>query len=306
VSAAPTITLTDRVQYGALRVVVALLGLVPFRVASAAGAALGRFGYSPLGIRRTVVDNQLEMAYPELSVAERSAIARAAYENLGRVGLETTVLSKLPPGRVLALFHEPHGWEHVTTALAAGQGLLLVSGHLGNWELGAGFLAARGVPIEAVARRMNNPLVDGYLTRSRQRLGVTVVFDHDAVKRIPRAVREGHAVALLADQGVKGLAASYVPFFGRLARTPKGPAVFALRFGIPCVLAVVVREPDGRYRMIFEPVPVVDTGDREHDVDAIVAAYTAQLEAIVRRYPGQYLWHHRRWRRQPDLSNVEP
>jgi KDO2-lipid IV(A) lauroyltransferase len=135
---------------------------------------------------------------------------------------------------------------------------------------------------------------------------VTVIFDHDAVKRIPRAVREGKAVGLLADQGVKGLAASYVPFFGRLARTPKGPAVFALRFGIPCVLAVVVRETDGRYRMLFEPVPVTDTGDREGDTDRIVAAYTAQLERIVRQYPGQYLWHHRRWRRQPDLSNIEP
>jgi KDO2-lipid IV(A) lauroyltransferase len=246
------------------------------------------------------------MAYPELSATERDAIARAAYENLGRVGLETTVLSTLPAGRVLELFHEPRGWEHVTQALAAGKGLLLVSGHLSNWELGAGFLAARGVPIEAVARRMNNPLVDGYLTRSRQRLGVTVIFDHDAVKRIPRAVREGKAVGLLADQGVKGLAASYVPFFGRLARTPKGPAVFALRFGIPCVLAVVVRETDGRYRMLFEPVPVTDTGDREGDTDRIVAAYTAQLERIVRQYPGQYLWHHRRWRRQPDLSNIEP
>jgi len=294
------------VQYAALRVIVALLGLVPFGVASAAGACFGRLGYSPLGIRRKVVDAQLDMAYPELSATERDAIARAAYENLGRVGLETTVLSTLPAGRVLELFHEPRGWEHVTQALAAGKGLLLVSGHLSNWELGAGFLAARGVPIEAVARRMNNPLVDGYLTRSRQRLGVTVIFDHDAVKRIPRAVREGKAVGLLADQGVKGLAASYVPFFGRLARTPKGPAVFALRFGIPCVLAVVVRETDGRYRMLFEPVPVTDTGDREGDTDRIVAAYTAQLERIVRQYPGQYLWHHRRWRRQPDLSNIEP
>ncbi len=301
-----TVRLVDRLQYAALRVIVALLGLVPFGVASAAGACFGRLGYSPLGIRRKVVDAQLEMAYPELSVTERDAIARAAYENLGRVGLETTVLSTLPAGRVLELFHEPRGWEHVTQALAAGKGLLLVSGHLSNWELGAGFLAARGVPIEAVARRMNNPLVDGYLTRSRQRLGVTVLFDHDAVKRIPRAVREGKAIGLLADQGVKGLAASYVPFFGRLARTPKGPAVFALRFGIPCVLAVVVRETDGRYRMLFEPVPVIDTGDREGDTERIVAAYTAQLERIVRQYPGQYLWHHRRWRRQPDLSNIEP
>jgi KDO2-lipid IV(A) lauroyltransferase len=96
------------------------------------------------------------------------------------------------------------------------------------------------------------------------------------------------------------LSSIFVPFFGRLARTPQGPAVFALRLGVPCVLALVTREPDGLYTLRFEPVPVVDTGDRERDVEAIVAAYTSQLEAWVRKYPGQYLWQHRRWRRRPD------
>ncbi len=293
------ITLAHRIQYGALRAVVALLGLMPFRAASAAGARLGRLGYWPLGIRRTVVEQQLAAAYPDLPAGERAAIARDAYENLGRVGLETSVLAKLPPGRVVGLFHEPHGWEHVTAALAAGKGVLLVSGHLGNWELGAAYLAARGVPVEAVARHMNNPLFDDYLARSRRRLGVDVLFDDAAAPRIPRAARAGRAIALLADQDAKGLASTFVPFFGRPARTPKGPAVFARRLGIPCLMALVVREADGRYRMLFEPVPVTDTGDRDADTDAIVAAYTAQLEAVVRRYPGQYLWHHKRWKRQP-------
>jgi Kdo2-lipid IVA lauroyltransferase/acyltransferase len=297
--AADRVTLADRLQYAALRAMVAVMRLVPFGTASAIGARVGRLGYTPFAIRRRVVDAQLAAAFPDWSADERRAIARESYENLGRVALETTLVSTLPTDRVLALFDPPIGWEHVAGALAAGKGMLLISGHLANWELGAAYLAARGVPIDAVARHMNNPLFDGYLSRSRRRLGVQVLFDHEAAPRIPRSARAGRAVALLADQDAKGLVSTFVPFFGRLARTPKGPAVFALRLGIPAILALVVREPNGQYRMVFEPVPVVDTGDRDADTDRIVAAYTAQLEAVIRRYPGQYLWHHKRWKRRP-------
>jgi KDO2-lipid IV(A) lauroyltransferase len=106
-------------------------------------------------------------------------------------------------------------------------------------------------------------------------------------------------VAFVADQGVIGLASTFVPFFGRPAKTPRGPAVFALRMDVPVVFAAPIRKPNGRFSFIFERVEVPRTGDREKDIDAIVAAYTATLERWVRRVPGQYLWHHRRWRRQP-------
>jgi KDO2-lipid IV(A) lauroyltransferase len=98
---------------------------------------------------------------------------------------------------------------------------------------------------------------------------------------------------------VKGLASTYVPFFGRPAKTPRGPAVFALRFRAPMILIVPVREPSGLYRMNLERIPLVDTGDREADIDMMVATWTRMLEGWVRRYPEQYFWQHQRWRRQP-------
>jgi KDO2-lipid IV(A) lauroyltransferase len=127
-----------------------------------------------------------------------------------------------------------------------------------------------------------------------------VLRDADAVRRIPRSFRDGHAVAFVADQGVMKLASTFVPFFGRPAKTPRGPAVFALRFRIPIFFITCVRETSGKYRCIIVPVEVNETGDREADVDATVARYTGILESLVRRYPDQYFWHHRRWRRQPD------
>jgi KDO2-lipid IV(A) lauroyltransferase len=183
-------------------------------------------------------------------------------------------------------------------ALARGRGVMFVSGHLGNWELGGSYVAARGVKLEAVARRMQNPLFDRYLTDTRGRIGMTVIHDADAVRRVPRAIKEGHAVAFLVDQGAVGLASTWVPFFGRYAKTPRGPAVFTLRLNAALIFATAVRRESGRFSLHLEEVPVERTGELERDVDGIVAAYTSTLERWVRRYPEQYFWHHRRWKHQ--------
>lgn len=291
---------THRIQYGALRAMIAVLSLVPWRVASAVGAAIGRLGYWPFRIRRRVAEKQIADSFPEMTPAERRAITIGAYANLGRVGIETSLASRLDARTTLDLFHPPVGWEYLEGPTAKGQGVILVSGHLGNWELGAAYVAARGLKVSAVVRGQSNKLFENYVNRSRHRLGWNTIWDGDAIRGIPRAIRDGHVVPLLADQGVLGLSSIFVPFFGRLARTPQGPAVFALRLGAPCVVCVVTRQPDGRYRLSVEPVEITDTGDRERDVEAIVTAYTRQLEAWVRRYPDQYLWQHRRWRRRPD------
>jgi KDO2-lipid IV(A) lauroyltransferase len=292
-------TLAHRAQYAALRATVAVLSILPLRAASALGERLGMLGYRPLRIRRTVVERHVAAAFPELDRAAVQRVAREAYAHLGRTTIETALLPTLGRERILGLVEETPGWEEVDRAMTAGNGLILVSGHLGNWELGGAYLAARGVPIDVIARRMSNPRFDRYLTETRERIGMKVVYDDDAARRTPRALREGRAVAFLADQGVLGLASTFVPFFGRPAKTPRGPAVFALRMNVPLVFAAPIRQPNGRYHFVFERVDVARTGDREGDIDTIVAAYTATLERLIRRAPGQYLWHHRRWRRQP-------
>jgi len=296
---APKVTLSHRVQYGALRAVIKGLDAMSWEQATRFGERLGAFGYSPLGVRRTVVERQIAAAFPGLDEGEVLRIARASYEHLGRTTIETALLSTLGPGKVLDLFEGVDNWTCVERARAQGKGIIFVTGHLGNWELAGAYVAARGVGVDAVARRMENPLFDAYLTRTRQRLGMTVVHDSDAVRRTPRSLREGRGIAFLSDQGVLGLASTFVPFFGRPAKTPRGPAVFALRLKAPVVFGIAIRQPSGKYRMSFEPVTVQDTGDRDRDVDAVVAEYTKTLERWVRRAPEQYFWHHRRWRRQP-------
>ena len=296
-AAAPRVTLAHRAQYYALRAAVAMLGRVGLSRAGAVGARIGALGYRPLGVRRAVVERQVRAAFPGLAEPEVMRIARASYENLGRTTIETALLPGCTREQVLALFDEVHGWDVVERALALGRGIFFVSGHLGNWELAGSYIAAR-IPFEAVARRMQNPLFDAYITRTRNQIGMTIIHDADAVRRVPRASREGKGIGFLVDQGAVGLASSWVPFFGRFAKTPRGPAVFALRLGAPVIFAAAVRRPNGRYVMEFQEVPVAPTGDREVDVDRIVADYTATIERWVRRYPEQYFWHHRRWKHQ--------
>jgi len=291
-------TLAHRLEYGALRGVVAVLKRIGLRSASAVGAGLGTLGYRPFGVRREVVERQVRAALPALPPNEVHRIAKASYAHLGRTTSETALLPLYDAARIISLFEEVEGWSIVEERLAREKGLIVVTGHLGNWELGGAYLAARGLPIHAVARYMANPLFDRYLTRTRERIGMTIVHDDEAVRRVPRALRRGDAVAFLIDQGAVGLASTWVPFFGRLAKTPRGPAVFALRLGAPIVFGVAIRQPSGRFRLSFEPIDTSDTGNLEADVERIVAEYTTVLERWVRRAPEQYFWHHRRWKHQ--------
>ena len=302
---APPPSMAHRAEYLALRTAMGGIGALSWRRAGDIGARLAMLGYRPFGIRRRVVDRQIAAAFPELSAGEVSRIARGAYAHLGRVVGESAVVPALGREGALGMFESVAGWEHVERAIDRGRGLILVTGHVGNWELAGTYVAARGVPVDVIVRRMSNPLFDAYLNETRLRLGMTVVYDQEAVRRTPRALNAGRAVGILADQGGKGIAAIHVPFFGRPARTPHGPAVFALRGDVPLVFAAAVREPSGSYRMSFEPVLVDRTGNRERDIEAVVRRYTGILERWIRAYPEQYFWHHHRWKRQPPDTPLE-
>ncbi len=262
-------------------------------------------GYKPLRIRKHVVERQIAAAFPDLTPAEVQTIARASFAHLGRTAIETALLPGIGRQGLLDLVTRVDGWEHFERAIAAGGGIVIMAGHHGNWELLAGYIAARGVAVDVIVRGMANPLFDSYINGIRRALGLTVVHDSEAVKRTPRALREGKAVGFVADQGVLGLASTYVNFFGRPAKTPRGAAVFALRFNAPVLFVDALRQPDGSYQVVIEPIEVAVTGNREADVDAIITRFTELLEKWVRLVPAQYFWQHRRWKRQPPDTPME-
>jgi KDO2-lipid IV(A) lauroyltransferase len=291
-------------EYAMLRTVAATLGPLGIHRAGDIGARIARLGYWPLGIRRGVVTRHLAACFPERNAAERAELARQTYEHLGRVGMETILMSRLGRDSVGDLLERVDGWDAVERARERGKGIVLVAAHLGNWELLGAFLVHVGIPVAAVAKRQINPLSDAFVNRTRRRLGIDVVYDDEAVRKLPRMLRDGYALGLLSDQAGLG-AATHVPFFGRPARTPRGASVFSLRFGAPMLYVLAARQPSGKFILHIEEVEVTRTSDLEADVEATTVRFTAVIEKWVRRYPGQYLWAHRRWKRQPENTPPE-
>jgi KDO2-lipid IV(A) lauroyltransferase len=292
-------TFAHRAEYYTMRATIGALRTLSWDAACKVGERLGALGYKPLGIRKHVVEKQIAAAFPELDHTAVVTLARESYEHLGRTFIETALLGSLGKEGLLRLVERVDGWEIIDDVMSKGKGAVMVTGHIGNWELAGAYVAARGVPLDAIARGMANPLFDDYVNRAREITGMTVVHDSEAVRRTPRSLRAGRAVAFVADQGVLGLASTYVPFFGRPAKTPRGAAVFALRFEVPVIFVVALRQPNGRFRIVVERIEANRTSSMDRDVDAIVATFTEHLEKWVRLVPAQYFWQHRRWRRQP-------
>lgn len=292
-------TLVQRLEYGVLRLVSTLLRPLSWSAATGVGAFIGGLGYSPFRMRAARVERAIRAAFPEFSESRVREVARESYRGLGRVTIESILLSREEREAVVAAFSGSDGWELMENALAEKRGVVLVSGHIGSWELAAAYMAARDVPVDAIAMHMANPLSDNFIRRTRERLGVRVIFDDEAVRAIPRALKEGRAVGFLSDQAAKGLASTFVDFFGRPAKTPRGAAVFAIRSKLPMLFVAAIRQPDLSYRFTVRNIPLAATGDRERDVDETVRRYTQVLEDLVREHPEQYFWQHRRWKRQP-------
>lgn len=242
------------------------------------------------------MDRHLALAFPERRAPWRRRVGRASYRHLGREGVAALRLAELGPEAVVRRT-EVTGLDRLREARETGGGGVVVTGHVGNWEIGGAAVAARGVPLAAVALRQANPLFDRDLVRMRERLGLRIVYKKDLPAGAMRVLRSGGLVAVLGDQNpIRG--GISVDFFGQEAETARGPAVLALRAETPLFLGVALRTPgpEARYRVRIDEVPVERTGDLEGDVRRLVQSYTRRLEDVVRRAPEQYFWQHRRWK----------
>jgi len=291
-------TVAHRVEYALARTLETAVATLPEGAADAVGRRIGRMVHR-LGIRRKVVEGNLRHAFPEQTEAWIRRTTLAAYEHLGRESAAILRLGKLDRQAIVDRT-VPVGWDELEEALAEGKGVMLVTGHYGNWEIAAATVASRGTPIAAIVRRQGNRLVDARLDALRRDLGVETITQREAPSRVPRLLRKNGVIGIVGDQDARK-AGVFVPFFGRPASTHRGPAVFALKLGAP-VFACVARRlpgPGVRYEVSGQRVPVVRTGDAEADIQALTAELAARLEGEIRKAPEQYFWFHRRWKTRP-------
>ena len=180
--------------------------------------------------------------------------------------------------------------------------MLVLTGHLGAWELSSFYHSLMGYPMSLVIRRLDNPLVDAYVNGVRAMHGNRVIHKDDFARGLLTAMHRGETVGILMDTNMTPPQGVFVPYFGVEACTATAMARVALRSGAAVLPGFLVWEAaEGRYVLRFgEELELVRTGDAETDIVANTALFTATIESYVRRYPEQWLWVHRRWKTRPE------
>ncbi len=266
--------------------------LLPLDSASALGGALGRTIGPHFGVTKRARIN-LRLAMPELSDGEIEIVIRRMWDNLGRVMFEYPHLRQIqcfgPESRVEIL-----GVENIDRSIAAGRQIIMVSGHLGNWEIAPLAAEQYGLAAAHVYRAVNNPLIDRMIARMRPGLNEFMPKGAVASRRAVAAVKEGMHLGMLVDQKLNdGIA---VRFFGRDAMTAPALARLAQRYDLDIIPVRGERLRGARFRLTVHPkVELPNTGDRNADVAAIMERVNAILEGWIRDRPEQWLWLHRRW-----------
>lgn len=289
-----------RIEFWAVSLAVRALGILPRATARFGGRALGYAAYLVLGRLRSVGQQNLRMALPGMGRRERKRILRGEYRSLGWQLAEFCLMPGYGAERARHLIRYD-GLESYLAARDRGKGVLVLTGHLGAWELSSFFHSLMGYPMGMVIRRLDNPLIDAMVNRIRCLHGNRVMHKDDFARGLIGEMRAGGTVGILMDTNMTPPQGVFVPFFGVPACTASGMARVARKTGAAVLPGFLLWEAaERRYVLHFgEELEVVATEDQDEDARVNTARFTAVIEGYVRRYPDQWLWMHRRWKTRP-------
>jgi KDO2-lipid IV(A) lauroyltransferase len=296
--------LRERLEYALVWPFIKLIGLLPRPLARAIGITLGLAVYTLHRRLRRVGLRNLALAFPDMPERERRRILRGEFISLGRQLAEVCLFPRYTRENLSRIVIYD-GFENFERAYARGKGVLFLTGHLGAWELSAFAHSLNGHPLSIVMRSLDNPHIDALLESYRTMHGNRTVDKDDFVRGLLSAMRAGETVGILMDTNMTPPQGVFVDFFGIPACTASGLARIALRTDAAVVPGFTVWDSNLRkYILRFEPaVELIRTGDNKNDNEADVVANTAEftkvLEDVIRRYPDQWLWVHRRWKTRP-------
>lgn len=287
--------LRARLGVALLRLLAALLRPVSWATVQRVGRALGTLGWLLAGRDRRRTLHHLALAFSHLSPRERRALGLACFRHQGTNLTECLYLLS-HDCRVVFQQVEVEGWENVEAVRAAGRPVFILTGHCGNWELLGATMNCRKLGLATVARPLNDPEFQELILEYRDRYGTETIERGTAAaaRKLLQVFRTGRALCMLIDQDTR-VEGVWVSFFGRPAYTPVGAAKFALRQDAAVIPAFIERRPDGTHLARFLP-PL----DLPPDPEEATALMTRSIEEQVRRRPEQWVWMHRRWRRQPE------
>ncbi|HVZ83656.1 MAG TPA: lysophospholipid acyltransferase family protein [Terracidiphilus sp.] len=290
----------QKLEYWLVVAIARSLGALPRGLARWKAGCLAWFVYVLVPRLRQVGLRNLELALPELSPAERQRILRGVYRHLGWQLVEFCRMPRYTPENTRNWIRT-EGMENYLAARARGKGVLVLTGHLGAWELSSFYHSLMGYPMGMVIRRLDNRALDAFVNGIRCLHGNRVFHKDDFGRGLILAMREGGTVGILMDTNMTPPQGVFADFFGLKACTASGLAHIALRSGAAVLPGFMLWEPkEGKYVLHFGPeIVLARTGDTDADVLAATQQCNDVLESWIRRYPDQWLWIHRRWKTRP-------
>lgn len=264
------------------------------------GRRLGDFMYCASRRYRRVAIKNLSSAYPDWSKAQVRETAKSTCRHFAKGMLEFLYLLNLPTEE-LGRWIDLEGSEHLDEALSKGHGAILITAHLGNWELFARKLALSGYKLNVIARNSDDPTMTGTANKMREKAGYHVLDKKNSALPAIRALKRNEVLGILPDQNT--FTGVFVDFFGMPCATATGPAVFALRSGAPVMCGFARRTEEGRFKaVIYPPLDVSITGNEEEDIHRLTQLLTKAIEDEIRKDPSQWLWLHDRWKRASEAT----
>ncbi|MBR0260234.1 MAG: lysophospholipid acyltransferase family protein [Selenomonadaceae bacterium] len=289
--------------YRTLMLMSKMIRLLPYDVLLFLGQVFGHLYYLLVKKQR---ERAVAQMMPALNISEAEArkLVRKSFINLARNMLDILYMPNLNE-KNLSEYIEIDNLERMRTALLGGQGVVVLTGHIGTWEWLSAAFSLNGMPVTAIAKLQPNAQYSRVLDDLRATIHVEI-FNRgtNELRAAGRALKEGKILGFLADQDA-GPGGAFIKFLGKTASTPLGPAVFARRFNAPVLPAFIIRKENGRHLVkIGEIMHFEDTGDTDADLLRFTEKMTKILEEVIRENPTQWLWFQKRWNTPPEMQKT--
>ncbi len=274
---------------------------LPWHLGVQFGGILGKVAFYLLRRERERSLEGLRVAFGrDKSEKELNRIARRNFQNLGKGLIEILNLRHLTRRQIESLV-TIEGEEYLKAAESSGKGTVLITGHIGNWELLGAVLSLKGYRLHVIAAPLYDPRIDELIIRLRSKFNIETISrgSPSSSKKILGVLKKKEILALLIDQDtqVKGV---FVNFFNQKAHTPAGAAQLALKSDATTITFFITRLPGDRHKItINKPMTLVRSDDNKKDIEVNTAIFTAKIEEHIKQYPEQWVWMHRRWKTQP-------
>jgi KDO2-lipid IV(A) lauroyltransferase len=280
------------------RIAAAGVFVLPMRLGVFLGGKLGVLLFFLLKKQRLLTIENLTSAFgAEKSEKEIYNTAKAVFRNLGKNAAEFINFPKINSKNIDRLV-ETDGFEKIDRALAEKKGCIILSCHLGNWELSAAYASLKGYPANAIARPLRDERFDRLVNGYRASKGIGIISRDSSFKKIVGILKSNQMVGILPDQDIDSVEGVFVNFFNRRAYTPAGPVLLSMVSGAPIIPIFCIRQ-NGKHKFIVEePIKLEITGDKEKDILINTQKWSDVTERYIRKYPEQWVWMHRRWKTQ--------